>query len=396
MNYFFDYFTTIYNYVFTSQNITENKMFFYPPEVTEETKKTFNFPLVELHVHFDGSIRIETIWDLIKKKHIEIEGVHNIVDLRDILTTHKPDDLAGVLRAFDIFLPVVRGDLEAIERIAYEMVEDQAKNNVCYFEARYSPQFFSDKTEYGLPLPSNYGPRKEITCEQIVEAVNRGFKKGESDFGVVVRSILCCIRGFEKWAKEVLELVIKYQNNGVVAMDVAGSSGGADEKYSHQVTEVFQKAHELGIPTTAHAGESGTYKEVKNVVEDLKVQRVGHGYHILDDEDTYKKIALHDRIHLEACPYSSVMTGSCDKVWQNHPTKRWSEDDANFSLSTDDPTCFGNSIQSDLLLAKDYIGLSIHQVWKCQLNAIESCFLLEQDRNIREKLIAMIKEAEPK
>lgn len=179
-------------------------------------------------------------------------------------------------------------------------------------------------------------------------------------------------------------------------MDVAGSSGGADEKYSHQVTEVFQKAHELGIPTTAHAGEAGTYKEVINVVENLKVHRVGHGYHILDDEETYKKIALHDRIHLEACPYSSIMTGSCDVVWQNHPTKRWSEDDANFSLSTDDPTCFGNSMQSDLLIAKNYIGLSLHQIWKCQLNAIESCFLNDHDKTIREKLIDQLKKSEPK
>lgn len=396
MEYFFDYLTNIYNYIFNSQNITQNEMKFYPPDVTKETKSLFNFPLVELHVHLDGSIRIETIWDLMQKKNIHIEGIDSLVDLRNALITHKPDDLAGVLRAFDIFLPIVRGDLEAIERIAYEMVEDQAKNNVCYFEARYSPQFLSDKTEYGLPLPSNYGPRKEISCEQIIEAVNRGFKRGEYDFGVVVRSILCCIRGFEKWAKEVLYLVNKYQNDGVVAMDVAGSSGGADEKYSHQVTEVFQKAHELGILTTAHAGEAGTYKEVINVVENLKVHRIGHGYHILDDEETYKKIALHDRIHLEACPYSSIMTGSCDTVWQNHPTKRWSEDDANFSLSTDDPTCFGNSMQSDLLIAKNYIGLSLHQTWKCQLNAIESCFLLDYDKAIREKLIDQIKKSEPK
>uniref|UniRef100_A0A0N5A465 Adenosine deaminase n=1 Tax=Parastrongyloides trichosuri TaxID=131310 RepID=A0A0N5A465_PARTI len=396
MQYIFDIFTNLYNYTFASQELSEEIMPFYPPEVTAETKATFNFPLVELHVHFDGSIRIETIWELAQTKNIEIEGVKSSSDLKNLLITHKPDDLAGVLKAFDIFLPIVRGDLDAIERIAYEMVEDQAKNNVCYFEARYSPQFFSDKTEYNLPLPPNYGPRKEISCEQIVEAANRGFKKGENEFGVVVRSILCCIRGFEKWAKEVLDLVVKYQKEGVVAMDVAGSSGGADEQYSEEVTHVFQKAHDLGIFTTAHAGEAGTYKEVKNVVENLKVHRVGHGYHILDDEDTYKKIALQDRIHLEACPYSSIMTGACDKVWQNHPTIRWSKDDANFSLSTDDPTCFGNCIQSDLIIAKDYINLSVHQIWKCQLNAIQSCFLLEEDKDIREKLTAEIKAAEPK
>uniref|UniRef100_A0AC35TZ98 Adenosine deaminase n=1 Tax=Rhabditophanes sp. KR3021 TaxID=114890 RepID=A0AC35TZ98_9BILA len=367
-----------------------------PPPVTPETKKKYNFPLVELHLHLDGAIRFETVWELAQKKNIKIGECKNVEDLKNLLVTHTPADLSGVLAAFDTFLPIVRGDLEAHERIAYELVQDQHENGVVYFEARYAPQFFSDATQYNLPLPEHYGPRKEISCDQIVEAINRGLARGEKEFGVVARSILCCIRGFEKWAPEVLRLVKKYSKDGVVGIDVAGSSGGADEKYSCEVTKVFVEAHAAGIHATAHAGEAGTYKEVKNVVDNMKVTRVGHGYHVLDDEETYKSIALDQRIHLEACPYSSYMTGSFTTYWKQHPIVRWAGDDANFSLSTDDPICFTNSVQSELILANEFIGLSIHQLWKCQLNAMNSCFLGKEDASLRQQLIDKIKAAEPK
>jgi len=87
------------------------------------------------------------------------------------------------------------------------------------------------------------------------------------------------------------------------------------------------------------------------------------------------------------------MTGSCSIDWSEHPIKRWANDDINFSISTDDPTCFGNSMMSDLMLARDKVGLTEHQLCKCQLNAARSCFLKEEEK---EDLIAQIMAAEPK
>jgi adenosine deaminase len=85
----------------------------------------------------------------------------------------------------------------------------------------------------------------------------------------------------------------------------------------------------------------------------------------LTDEEAYKKYALEGRLHLEACPLSSVMTAAVSPQWHEHPVVRWAKDGANFSLSTDDPTCFANSIGSELVLVSEKIGLNEEQIWKC-------------------------------
>lgn len=100
----------------------------------------------------------------------------------------------------------------------------------------------------------------------------------------------------------------------------------------------------------------------------------------MKDEEAYKKYALDGRLHLEACkfleffkftiaeclgPLSSVMTAAVAPEWTEHPVKRWAKDGANYSISTDDPTCFDNSLASELALATEKIGLTDLEIWQC-------------------------------
>jgi len=242
-------------------------------------------------------------------------------------------------------------------------------------------------------IDSVYKTKGELTPLGVVHAVSRGLTRGERDFHVKSRQILCCIRSYEAWCADVLNLIEKCADLGVVAIDVAGCAHGADEQYGPEVVTVFQEAAKRNIHRTVHAGESGGAKEVKRAIEEMHAERIGHGYRILRDEKEYQHFAIEKRIHFEACPFSSVMTGSVSIDWPSHPIKRWATDDINFSISTDDPTCFGNSMMSDLLLARDKVGLSEHQLWKCQLNAARSCFLAEDEK---QALIKQIMAAEPK
>lgn len=89
----------------------------------------------------------------------------------------------------------------------------------------------------------------------MIEAVKRGLDRGERDFGVKSRSILCCIRSYDHWNEEILELATNLKALGVVAIDVAGCAHGADEKYEPSVVKVFQEAAKRGIHRTVHAGE---------------------------------------------------------------------------------------------------------------------------------------------
>ncbi|GMT26007.1 hypothetical protein PFISCL1PPCAC_17304 [Pristionchus fissidentatus] len=340
----------------------------------------YSFPKIELHLHLDGSIRFETLLDLSKKKGIPMGNATTVPELKKLLITDTPKNLSAVLQAFEIFLPVITNDLDAMERIAYELCEDQAKQGVVYFEARYAPH----------PLIND---KSSLTARQVVEAVSRGLRRGKTDFGVDSRQILCMICGLPQFNWELLELVETCGELGVVGLDVAGSASGADEKYEQSVVEVFQAAHKKGIHRTAHAGEAGGAKEVLNALNEMYAERIGHGYRILRDEEAYRQNFLVERrAHLEACPYSSVMTGAVVPEWNRHPIKKWADDGADFSISRDDPTCFDNTPKSEMALAHEKIGLTIHQLWQAQLNAAKASFAEEP---LKSEIIAKVKAGEP-
>ncbi|OZC10577.1 hypothetical protein X798_02326 [Onchocerca flexuosa] len=359
----------------------------------DEICKRFDFPKVELHLHLDGAIRHQTLIDLSIEKGIDLKGAKTIDEVRDVVVTREPSNLAKMLEPFDLFLPVLAGDKDAIERVAYELCEDEAENGVVYFEARYSPHLLCN-TVKNTAANSKYGvymKKGQLGPRGVVEAVRRGFLRGEKEFGVRARSILCCIHGFHDWNDEVLELATNLSSEGVVGIDIAGCSLGADEQYPPSVSELFQKAAKRGIHRTVHAGESSGAKEVVNAIEEMRAERIGHGYRLLRDENAYKKYAIEKRIHFEACLKSSVMTGSVPLIWSQHPVKRFAADNINFSLSTDDPTCFDNSLLSEYQLAYQEIGLTRKQLWNCSLNAARSCFAEEP---LKSEIIAIVEGAE--
>jgi len=248
---------------------------------------------------------------------------------------------------------------------------------VIYFEGRYSPHMLSTEA---------------VSPSDVIKAVWRGFQRGQQDFKIIARGILCCIRSHDTWNNGLVELATDHKEYGIVAIDAAGCSSGADEKYEPSVVAAFQLAKQRGIHRTIHAGESSGARAVVRGVEEMFTERVGHGYHLLADEEAYKKYALEGRLHLEACPLSSVMTAAVSPEWHAHPIVRWAKDGANFSLSTDDPTCFDNSIDSELALVNQKVGLSEQQIWECQLNAANSCFLEEPEKR---ELIKRIEACRP-
>uniref|UniRef100_A0AC34RI43 Adenosine deaminase n=1 Tax=Panagrolaimus sp. JU765 TaxID=591449 RepID=A0AC34RI43_9BILA len=378
-----------------------------PPSIDQEFIESNKYPKFELHLHLDGAIRHATLLELAQQKKIDLKGAKTVEEVKRVVVSHEPANLSKVLSAFDLFLPCIIGDKDAIERVAYELCEDQAKNSVCYFEARYSPHLLCNTIKDHKIWPNDdvFREKGDLSPQNVVEAVKRGFDRGEKEFKLTARSILCCIRGYEDWNNEVLELgkfVVMFsfiflatnlKHLGVVAIDVAGCASGADEKYEPSVIKVFKAAAERGIHRTVHAGESGGPKSVINAIEEMKAERIGHGYRLTNDEAAYQKYALEKRIHFEACPYSSIMTGAVPLNWPEHPIKRWAKDGVSFSINTDDPTCFDNTILTDMRIARDEIGLNALELWKTQFDACAASFLPDEEKV---EMFRLLKNFEPK
>ncbi|XP_006132312.2 adenosine deaminase [Pelodiscus sinensis] len=333
----------------------------------------FELPKVELHVHLDGAIKPETILHFGKKRGIPLPA-DTVEDLLPHISYSEPLTLTQFLAKFDIYMPAVAGDRDAVRRIAYEFVEMKANEGVIYVEVRYSPHFLANCKVYPVPWNQNEG---NLTPDEVVNLVNQGLQDGERDFNIKARSILCCMRHMPSWSLEVVELCKKYQNNTVVAIDLAGDELVAETFPEHR--QAYEEAERCGIHRTAHAGEIGSPLVIKEAINVLKAERLGHGYHVLEDPSLYKEL-LDRKMHFETCPRSSILTGACDPDYKKHPVIQFMKDKANYSLNTDDPLIFNSTIETDYKIAKQFLGFTEEEFKRVNINAAQSSFLPNKEK----------------
>ncbi|XP_075427435.1 adenosine deaminase-like [Ascaphus truei] len=334
----------------------------------------FNKPKVELHVHLDGSIKPETILYFAKKRQIKLPA-DTVEGLLKYISYHEPLSLTEFLAKFDHYMPAIAGDREAVKRIAYEFVEMKAKEGVIYVEVRYSPHFLANSKVDPIPWGQEEG---DLTPDEVVNLVNQGLREGERDFCIKARSILCCMRHMPNWSAEVVQLCKKYKNDTVVAIDLAGDESLNSEAYPEH-RKAYQKAVKWDIHRTVHAGEVGSAGVVKEAVEVLKAERIGHGYHVIDDTVLYKGL-LEKKMHFETCPWSSYLTSACEPDFTKHPVIQFKKDNANYSVSTDDPLIFASTLDTDYSIATKYMGFTDAEFMRVNINAAKSSFLPEKEK----------------
>ncbi|RXG70786.1 Adenosine deaminase [Armadillidium vulgare] len=356
---------------------------------------------VELHVHLDGAIRPETIWEVMRKKQLNLPGDGSLDDLKRSLRVNEPRDLLHFLQPFSLFLPAFRGDLEAIERFSFEFVEDQSKESVAYCEARFCPHLLldsqstidlvnSDETEntVGDQITTD---GSNVAAKQILEAALRGIQRGEEKYNTKVRLILCCIRGKSEWSWDILNLCEEYRSRGVVGIDIAGNDEVAGEGLQIEEFSIFEKAKEKGIHRTIHAGEEGGWESVKQALTSLNAERIGHGYRVIENEDFYKE-CIEKRVHFEMCPHSSYMTGAIKGLnipSKRHPILRLAEDGASFSINSDDPTITGTHLSEEYELLRKW-GFNEALFTKANFEAAYKCFLPLEEK---QELLAELRKA---
>ena len=241
--------------------------------------------LAELHLHLDGSLRPETVWELAREQQIRIPAA----DLEELRYQMKvPEDCQSLhecLKRFDLPLRVLQ-EADALERVTFELTEDLAKEGVTYAEIRFAPQ---QSMEHGL------------TQDQAVEAAIRGAKRGMEMYpSIRVGLILCCMRGEDKEALnlETVESVRKYLGDVVCAVDLAG----AESLYPTEIfAPVFARVREYGLPMTIHAGEAAGPDSIRTALS-YGTKRIGHGISAIQDPGLVEEL-VKEKVTLEVCAF---------------------------------------------------------------------------------------------
>lgn len=329
-------------------------------------------PKVELHVHLDGAFDRSLLWDLAQKRlkvlpetfqsavtgkpkalKQAIKDCRSLEDFEKLVTCKGQRSLAAMLDCFSIFLPCVKGDLEALEELSYRFCVRQAKQNIAYTEVRYCPYLFMEG-EYSLGGPSE--------AEPVLQAVTRGLRRGCEEYGIIVNQIVCCMSFEPTWSLSIVELASRYRDAfpcAVVGVDAAGGEVG-DYPVAHAAA--FTRAQRLSLRVTLHAGETGPAANVWHAVYEFEAKRVGHGYAAASDEELLQDLVKR-KAHFEVCPTSSNETGAWkyyaeEPPWDEHPMWSMLEAGASVSINSDDPSVFETTLIDELLLCVRQMGLS--------------------------------------
>jgi adenosine deaminase len=319
-----------------------------------------SLPLTDIHRHLDGNIRAQTILDLGRQHNLTLPA-----DTLDALRTHvqvtsNEPDLVSFLSKLDWGVKVL-ATLDACRRVAYENIEDAARNGLHYVELRFSPGYMA--MTHGLPV------------DGVVEAVIAGVREGSRDFGVKANLIGIMSRTFGETACLAELDALLAHRDGITALDLAGDELGFPGSLflSH-----FNRARDAGLHITVHAGEAAGPESIWQAIRELGAERIGHGVKAVEDLSLMDFLAS-QRIGIESCLTSNIQTSTVPSL-AGHPLKTFLEHGVMASINTDDPAVQGIDIIHEYTVAAPAAGLSREQIRQAQKNGLEMAFLSPQEK----------------
>ena len=332
-------------------------------------------PKVLLHDHLDGGLRPETIVELAAE--IGYDGLPTTDPAALGAWFREAADSGSLVRYLETFAHTcaVMQTREGLVRVAADCAEDLAADGVVYAEVRYAPE---QHLERGL------------TLDQVVEAVNEGFRLGEARAAAAghpirIGTLLTAMRHAAR-SLEIAELANRYRDLGVVGFDIAGAEAG------HPPTrhlDAFDYLKRENNHFTIHAGEAFGLPSIWEALQCCGADRLGHGVRIIDDisvaEDGSVKLGrlaeyVRDRrVPLEMCPTSNLQTGAASS-YAEHPIGLLRRLHFRVTVNTDNRLMSGTSLSREFGHLVEAFGYTLDDLRWFTINAMKSAFIPFDER----------------
>ncbi len=319
-----------------------------------------DLPLIDLHRHLDGNVRLQTVLDLGRKHNIPLPA-WDVESLRPHVQITEPKPTIMDFIAKFHWPMAVLVDYDACRRVTYENIEDAKNEGIDYIELRFSPMFMADA--------------HKLNPDGVTEAVVDGVQAGARDFGLSANLIGIISRTFGplNGAKELDALLT--QREHIVALDLAGDEANFP---GGLFREHFKRARDAGWQFTVHAGEADGAHSIWQALRELGTKRLGHAIRAVDDPALMDYMAEH-QIGVESNLTSNVQT-SCVPDYPSHPLKTFLERGILATINTDDPGISGIDLPYEYNIAAPKAGLSADQIRQAQQNALAIAFLSEHEK----------------
>jgi adenosine deaminase len=372
-------------------------------QIEEIIKK---IPKNDLHVHLDGSVRLETIIELSKKEGLDLPS-YTVEGMNELVFKDQYANLGEYLKTFG-YSGAVMQKPEHLEQISYELALDNQKEGVRYIEVRFAPQLHINET---------------MDLETVLKAVNAGLEKAEKGFNrrpeiknnqeppFHYSIIVCAMRDFGPWSVyfknfidsftyssrndickmaslELAKGAVKIRDKvglPIMAFDLAGAEAG-NPAADHW--RAFQYVHEAFMHKTVHAGEDYGPESIFQAITELHADRIGHGYSLFDasriaskdiaDKNAYisdiTQYIADRRITIEICLTSNMQTNPSLKKIEDHTFSKMLDHHLSTTFCTDNRTVSKTNITREILLALNHFQIDKKALRNCIIYGFKRSF----------------------
>jgi adenosine deaminase len=326
-------------------------------------------PKVELHRHLEGSLRLDTMLEIAKQHDIVIPA--DVLRLSTLVQIQEEDKFTfqNFLSKFNTLRLFYRSP-DAIHRITREAIEDASKDNVKYLELRFTPVALSRAERFPL--------------HDVINWVIASSKEAATKFNINVKLIASVNRHESaEIAEQVAWLAADHMDDGVVALDLAGNEA---EFPSKPFYGIFKEARQAGLHVTIHAGEWGPAQHIREAIEDLGAERIGHGVRVLEDANI-TALARERGTACEVCITSNYQSGVVGTL-EEHPLMKMFENGINVTINTDDPSISRITLSHEYYNACTALQMPQSTLKERIIAAAQAGFLPDDEK---ERLVSQLK-----
>ena len=307
-------------------------------------------PKAELHLHIEGSLEPEMLFDLAARNGVaipfasadEVRAAYSFSNLQDFLDIYY-QGMSVLLAEEDFF------------DLTWAYLQRAAADNVRHVEIFFDPQ---GHTERGIAFTT------------VLNGIERALKQGEVQLGISYRLIMCFLRHLSEddafaTLAEAEPYLARIHGVGLDSSELGHPPG--------KFERVFARARALGLHVTAHAGEEGPPEYVREALDLLKVERIDHGNRALEDAGLTERIAA-EAITLTVCPLSNLRLCVIGDMAQS-PVQRMLDAGLKVTINSDDPAYFGGYVNDNFRAVTQALDLSEQQIVQLARNSFTGSFL---------------------
>ena len=323
-------------------------------------EKLKEMPKVDLHRHLEGSLRVESMREIVEGFNIELPQ-HS--DFRRLVQVMQDEPLTSqnFLSKFAV-LRLLYVSPEVIRRFAYEVVADAAADGVKYLELIFTPVALTRQKDYPLGEAMDW----------VLESV----KQAEVDLGIRTRLIASANRHESvELAEKVAQLSVDRLDKGIAGLGLVGNEA---EFPAAPFLGIFTEARQAGLELSIHAGEWNGPENVREAIEDFNAKRIGHGVRVMENPAVVD-LARERATVFEVCLSSNYHSGVFNQL-EAHPIKEMLNAGLNVTLNTDDPGISNITLTDEYVIAFEKLGFSLEQIRQRILAAAQAAFLSAEER----------------